>query len=75
MTSEKYVGNNVYNRVSFKLKKKRVVNPPEMWIRGNAAFEPIIPADLFANVQGIIRERSRRYTNDELLEQLRGLLA
>jgi DNA invertase Pin-like site-specific DNA recombinase len=74
LTSEKYVGNNIYNRVSFKLKQKRVVNPPEMWIRANAAFEPIIPADLFAKTQEIIRERSRRYSNDELLGQLRGLL-
>ncbi|WP_082458135.1 recombinase family protein [Sphingomonas sp. Leaf10] len=27
LSNEKYVGNNVYNRVSFKLKKKRVVKP------------------------------------------------
>ncbi len=74
LTSEKYVGNNIYNRISFKLKKKRVVNPPEMWIRANAVFEPIIPAELFVKAQEIIRERSRRYTNDELLDQLRGLL-
>jgi DNA invertase Pin-like site-specific DNA recombinase len=74
LTSEKYVGNNIYNRVSFKLKQKRVVNPPEMWIRANAAFEPIIPTDLFVKTQEIIRERSRRYSNDELLEQLCSLL-
>ena len=29
LTNEKYIGNNVYNRVSFKLKKKRVINPPD----------------------------------------------
>jgi len=74
LTSEKYVGNNVYNRISFKLKKKRVVNPPEMWIRTNAAFEPIVSTELFVKVQEIIRERSRRYSNDELLGQLRVLL-
>ena len=28
LTNEKYIGNNVYNRRSFKLKKKRVQNPP-----------------------------------------------
>jgi DNA invertase Pin-like site-specific DNA recombinase len=28
LTNEKYIGNNVYNRASFKLKTKRVVNPP-----------------------------------------------
>jgi len=74
LTSEKYVGNNVYNRTSFKLKMKRIVNPPEMWIRANAAFETVVPADLFAKAQEIIRERSRRYSNDELLAQLRTLL-
>ena len=33
LTNEKYIGNNVYNRHSFKLKKQHLVNPPEMWIR------------------------------------------
>jgi DNA invertase Pin-like site-specific DNA recombinase len=74
LTSEKYVGNNIYNRKSFKLKQKRVVNSPEMWIRGNRAFESIIPLDLFEKVQEIIRERSRKYTDDELLDHLRRLL-
>ncbi|MGC2330599.1 MAG: recombinase family protein, partial [Candidatus Acidiferrales bacterium] len=63
LTNEKYVGNNVYNRVSFKLKKKRVANPPEMWIRGNAAFEALVPLDLFAKTQMLIAERNRQYTN------------
>jgi len=74
LTNEKYIGNNVYNRVSFKLKKKRVTNPPEMWIRRDAAFEGVVPPDLFARAQEIIRERSRRFTNDELLAHLRSLL-
>jgi DNA invertase Pin-like site-specific DNA recombinase len=75
LTSEKYVGNNVYNRMSFKLKQKRVVNPPEMWIRANAVFEPIVPPELFVKAQNIILERSRRYTNDEMLDHLRALLS
>src|ERR1035441_8379619 len=74
LTNEKYIGNNVYNRVSFKLKKKRVVNPPDMWIRAAGAFVPVVSAEDFFTVQGIIRERSRRYTNDELLSHLRKLL-
>jgi hypothetical protein len=53
LTSEKYIGNNIYNRFFFKLKKKRIVNPPEMWIRANAAFEPIISAALFDKVLAI----------------------
>jgi DNA invertase Pin-like site-specific DNA recombinase len=39
LTNEKYVGHNVYNRVSFKLKKLRVVNTPDMWIRREGAFD------------------------------------
>ena len=74
LTSEKYIGNNVYNRVSFKLKKKRVVNAPDMWIRSDAVFQPIVPADLFAETQSIIRERSRRHSDEELLDRLRNLL-
>ena len=42
LTCEKYIGNNVYNRRSFKLKKKHVRNPSEMWIRHDGAFKSII---------------------------------
>ncbi|WP_298826343.1 recombinase family protein [uncultured Piscinibacter sp.] len=73
LTNEKYVGANVYNRISFKLKKLRVHNPPEMWIRRDGAFAPIVPADVFYTAQGIIRARARRYSDEELLERLRGL--
>jgi hypothetical protein len=74
LINEKYVGNNVYNRVSFKLKKKRVINPPDMLIRKDGAFEPLVPPELFFKVQSIIRDRSQRFSDDELLNQLRGLL-
>jgi DNA invertase Pin-like site-specific DNA recombinase len=74
LTNEKYIGNNVYNRASFKLKKKRVKNPPEMWIRGNEAFRPIIPCELFAKAQIIIHDRSKRYSDQVLLDQLQVLL-
>ena len=42
LTNEKYIGNNVYNRISFKLKKHRIVNQPDMWIRKDRAFEGIV---------------------------------
>ena len=73
LTNEKYVGANVYNRISFKLKKLRVQNPPDMWIRRDGAFDPIVPPDVFYTAQGIIKARARRYTDEELLERLRGL--
>lgn len=73
LTNEKYVGANVYNRISFKLKKLRVQNPPEMWIRRDGAFDAVVPADMFYTAQGIIKARARRYTDEELLDRLRGL--
>jgi DNA invertase Pin-like site-specific DNA recombinase len=75
LSSEKYVGNNVYNRVSFKLKQKRVVNAPDMWIRGNGAFEAIVEQPLFDAAQAILTARARRFSDDELLQLLAGLLA
>ena len=72
LINEKYIGNNVWNRRSFKLKKKRVRNSPDMWIRAEGAFEPIVDRDLFDAAQSIIRERShRRFTDEEMLDGCR----
>lgn len=73
LINEKYIGNNVYNRRSFKLKKLRVVNGPEMWIKKEGAFEGIVQPDLFYTAQGIIRARTHRYSNTELIDKLRSL--
>lgn len=73
LTNEKYIGNNIYNRISFKLKKARITNAPEMWIRKEGAFEPIVSPELFYTAQGMIRARAYRYSNEELLERLRQL--
>jgi DNA invertase Pin-like site-specific DNA recombinase len=73
LTNEKYIGNNVYNRISFKLKKTRVTNTPDMWIRKEGAFEAIVPAELFFTAQGIMRARFHRYSDAELLDRLRDL--
>ena len=74
LTNEKYIGNNVYNRISFKLKRKRVRNPPEMWVRRDGAFDPTIDADDFAAAQAIILERHRRFSDEDLLGRLRELV-
>ncbi|MEN8130567.1 MAG: recombinase family protein [Pseudomonadota bacterium] len=73
LTNEKYIGNNVYNRISFKLKKLRVKNTPDMLIKKEGAFESIVPHDVFYTAQGIVRARAYRYTNEELIERLRTL--
>jgi DNA invertase Pin-like site-specific DNA recombinase len=74
LTNEKYVGCNIYNRTSFKLKKKRVANPPDMWIRADGAFMPLVDPTLFEAVRRIIQERSRRFTDQEMLDRLTTLL-
>ncbi len=73
LTNEKYIGNNVYNRISFKLKKLRVINGPDMWIRKDSAFEAVVSQEAFYTAQGIIRARARRFSDAELIEKLRGL--
>ena len=73
LSNEKYIGNNVYNRRSFKLKKHRVVNGPDMWIKKEGAFEGIVASDLFYTAQGILRARAHRYSDEELMEKLRSL--
>lgn len=74
LTNEKYIGNNVYNRTSFKLKKKNVQNSPDMWVRKDGAFDPVVPADLFFTARGIFLERNRRFSNEEMLARLRALI-
>jgi hypothetical protein len=73
LTNEKYIGNNVYNRISFKLKKLRVVNTPDMWIEGRRlrppSFRPMCSTPRRASSEA----RARRYTDEELIERLRGL--
>lgn len=73
LTNPKYVGDNVWNRMSYKLKKLRVRNSPDMWIRSNGAFEPIVERHLFDAAQAIIQSRSRRLSDEEVLERLRAL--
>lgn len=73
LTNEKYIGNNVFNRRSFKLKKRRVENDPEMWVRSDGVFDAIVEPRHFYTAQGIIRERNRKFTNEEMLSKLRAL--
>lgn len=73
LINEKYVGDNVWNRRSFKLKQKRIRNTPESWIRSQDAFEAVVERDLFEAAHAIISARSFRLTDDEMLVSLRGL--
>jgi DNA invertase Pin-like site-specific DNA recombinase len=73
LINEKYIGDNVWNRRSFKLKKKRVQNDPEMWIRSPDAFAAVVERELFEAARTIISARSFRLSDEEMLQSLRKL--
>ncbi len=74
LINEKYIGNNVWNRRSFKLKKDYVKNPPEVWIRADGVFDPVISRHMFEAARRIIQARSARWSDEEMLAALRELL-
>jgi DNA invertase Pin-like site-specific DNA recombinase len=74
LINPKYVGSNVYNRLSTKLHKGVVRNPVEAWIRRDAAFKAIVPIAHYAQAQKVMQARCRRLTDDEMLEHLKWLL-
>lgn len=75
LTNDKYIGNYVYNRYSFELKKLHMENPPDMWVRKEGALEAIVPFEFFLTAQKIITARSARLSDEELLDHLQRLYA
>jgi DNA invertase Pin-like site-specific DNA recombinase len=73
LTNHKYIGSNVFNRASNKLKLKRVKNPRSEWVYKEDAFAAIIPVEMFERVQTIIAVRSVHLSDDELLSLLKSL--
>jgi DNA invertase Pin-like site-specific DNA recombinase len=75
LKNEAYIGHLVYNRRSQKLGEKQVSNPPEMWVRRDNAFEPIITPRLFAKAQRRLREveHGRILSDQEMLGRLAAL--
>lgn len=75
LRNENYIGNILYNRRSFKLRDKRVNNPPELWIRSEGCFDAIIPRETFQRAQKIIASRRVDLSEPEMLLRLRKTLA
>lgn len=71
LTNKKYIGNNIYNKTSSKLKSRLVKNPKNEWVRCDKAYKPIISKKKYNKAQEIIQLRSVHLTNDELLEKLK----
>lgn len=74
LTNEKYIGNNVFNRVSLKLKQRRIVNPREMWVRAEGAYPSVVDRALFERARAIVDARSQHFSDEDLLALLRSLL-
>lgn len=73
LTNEKYLGNLVFNRGSFKLQRKAVHNPSSMWVRLDSAFDAPISAEIYHSAQA---ERSRRQIRPDkasLLQHIRDI--
>lgn len=56
------------------MKGKRVTNPPGMWIRADGVFEGIIKPEMFLRARAILLARNKKFSDEEMLEKLRGLL-
>jgi DNA invertase Pin-like site-specific DNA recombinase len=74
LTNEKYIGNNVFNRVSFKLKTNRIVNHPDTWVRAEGVYPSVIDRALFERAREIIDKRSQHYSDEQLLSCLQAIL-
>ena len=75
LINDKYVGDNVWARTSFKLKRQHVQNPEGHWVRAENAFAGIADRAMFARARAIIDARSERLSDEAMLELLSGILA
>jgi hypothetical protein len=57
LTNPKYIGANIYNRRSFKLKHKRINNPVDIWIWRDGVVAPIVDVAVFEQARRIIESR------------------
>jgi DNA invertase Pin-like site-specific DNA recombinase len=82
LQSEKYIGNLVWNRKSFKLRKSVVRNKTDSWMRTEGAVEAIIERSVFDAAQAIFRDRVHRtpkgrprwLSDEEMLKRLSRVL-
>jgi hypothetical protein len=71
----KYVGCNVFNRTTMRLGTSPANVPTSDWVVCPGAHESIVDTKTFALAQEISAGRTVRRTNEQLLQQLRSLLA
>jgi DNA invertase Pin-like site-specific DNA recombinase len=74
LKNERYIGNNVWNQTSGKLRTKRVKNDPESWVRVEGAHQAIVDRKIFAKAQSVLRKEIRIVSLEDKLNPLRKLL-
>jgi DNA invertase Pin-like site-specific DNA recombinase len=74
LRNENYIGNTVYNREANTLRQRRIMNPPNLWIRTKGSIAPVIEDDVFLRAQRRLTHRWMHLTNGELLLRLKTLL-
>lgn len=81
LRNEKYIGNHVWNRSSFKLQMVRLDNEPASWIRVEGAFPAVVERPMFDAAQEIFRTRGRfssggrpmELSEEQMLDALKAL--
>jgi DNA invertase Pin-like site-specific DNA recombinase len=75
LSNPKYAGFSIWNRSTRRLGGPNVKVPKSDWIVKPGAFEAVIDPRIYAEAQRILNERRCRKSNDDILEELRTLLA
>jgi DNA invertase Pin-like site-specific DNA recombinase len=75
LNGPKYAGSNVYGRTSSRLYTPKVILPKTDWVVIPAAFEPIVDPATFESAQQVFGEMTRHRSNEQLLQDLKTLLA
>ena len=75
LTHPKYAGFAVFGRISKKLHTPPVKVPKSEWIIKPGAFEPIVDSATFAEAQKAYTAHKYKKTDEEMLDDLRKLLA
>jgi Recombinase len=75
LTNPKYAGIHVFGRSTQKLATRSVRLPKSEWIITPASFEPIVDGETFDQAQRILAGRTVNRSNQELLRDLRSLVA
>ena len=75
LTRQKYFGCHVFNRTSAKLDTPAVKVPISDWVVTPNAFEPVVESAVFEKAQRILQLRTFNKSNDQILADLKRLLA